>query len=169
MKKKGIQLGQAFGAVLALVLIAILVIIAIYLFTSLGSSFTGTASGSVINETAAWVNGSGYTLKAATTNCSFASPSITTVTNWTTGAIIASGNYTLIGNVLYNKTAMIWNDTYVSYSYTHGGQACVASEAMVTNFSGYPTLVGLVGTIIFLALVIGVLVSAFAFGGRRGM
>lgn len=89
--KKGIQLGQAFGAVLALVLVAVLVIIAIYLFTTLGSSFTT------------------------------------------------------------------------------GSAAANATGTMVTQFGNYPTLVGLVGTIIFLALVIGVLVSAFAFGGRRGM
>lgn len=90
--KKGIQLGQAFGAVLALVLVAVLVIVAIYLFTTLGSSFTA------------------------------------------------------------------------------GSAATNATNTMVTQFGNYPTLVGLVGTIIFLALVIGVLVSAFAFGGgRKGM
>jgi hypothetical protein len=36
--KKGIQLGQAFGAVLALVLVAIMVIVAIYMFSSLGTT-----------------------------------------------------------------------------------------------------------------------------------
>ena len=89
--KKGIQLGQAFSAVLALVLVAVLVIIAIYLFTTLGTSFTA------------------------------------------------------------------------------GSAALNATNTMTTQFGNYPTLVGLVGTIIFLALVIGVLVAAFAFGGKRGV
>ena len=89
--KKGIQLGQAFGAVLALVLVAVFVIIAIYMFTTLGTSFTA------------------------------------------------------------------------------GSAAANATNTMTTQFGNYPTLVGLVGTIIFLALVIGVLVSAFAFGGRKGV
>jgi quinol-cytochrome oxidoreductase complex cytochrome b subunit len=89
--KKGIQLGQAFGAVLALVLVAVLVIIAIYLFTTLGSSFE------------------------------------------------------------------------------KGSAATNATGTMVTQFAAYPALVGLVGTIIFLALVIGVLVTAFAFGGKKGV
>lgn len=97
--KKGIQLGQAFGAVLALVLVAVLVVIAIYLFTVLGQSIQGNTSANPSNPSAA-----------------------------------------------YNATA-----------------------AMVTQFAQYPTLIGLVGTIIFLALVIGVLVGAFAFGGRKGM
>ena len=88
--KKGIQLGQAFGAVLTLVLVAVLVIIAIYLFTSLGNSFTASSS------------------------------------------------------------------------------AANATTTMITQFSTYPALVGLVGTIIFLGIVIGVLVASFAFGGKRG-
>jgi hypothetical protein len=88
--KKGIQLGQAFGAVLTLVLVAVLVIIAIYLFTTLGASFTANSA------------------------------------------------------------------------------AANATNVMVTQFGSYPALVGLVGTIIFLALVIGVLVASFAFGGRKG-
>jgi hypothetical protein len=37
---------------------------------------------------------------------------------------------------------------------------------MITQFANYPTLVGLVGTIIFLGLVIGVLVASFVFGGK---
>ena len=86
--KKGVQLSQAFGAVLTVVLIAVLVIIAIFLFNTLGDTFTdGTAADN-------------------------------------------------------------------------------ATDAMITQFATYPALVGLVGTIIFLGLVIGVLVASFVFGGR---
>ena len=81
--KKGIQLGDAFSAVLTLVLVAVLVIIGIYLFTSLGSTFTA------------------------------------------------------------------------------GSAATNATNTMVTQFGNYPALVGLVGTIIFLGIVIGVLVASF--------
>lgn len=41
-----------------------------------------------------------------------------------------------------------------------------ATNVMIEQFGTYPTLVGLVGTIIFLGLVIGVLVASFVFGGR---
>ncbi len=87
--KKGIQLSQAFGAVLTLVLVAVLVIIAIFLFVTLSDSFTANS---------------------------------------------AQAN---------------------------------ASDDMVDEFANYTSLIGLVGTIIFLGLVIGVLVASFAFGGRR--
>lgn len=86
--KKGIPLSQAFVAVLTVVLVAVLVIIALYLFTSLGTSFTANS---------------------------------------------ASAN---------------------------------ATSVMITQFGTYPALVGLVGTIIFLGIVIGVLVASFSFGGR---
>ncbi len=89
--KKGIQLQNAFGAVLAVVLIAVLVIIAIFLFDALSSSFTD------------------------------------------------------------------------------GSDAANASDEMITQFATYPALIGLVGTIIFLGIVIGVLVASFVFGGRRGV
>jgi len=87
-KKKGLALGNAFGAVLTLVLVAVLVIIAIYMFVQLSSTFTANS---------------------------------------------AQAN---------------------------------ASNTMITQFGNYPALVGLVGTIIFLGLVIGVLVASFVFGGK---
>lgn len=43
-----------------------------------------------------------------------------------------------------------------------------ATTVMIEQFGTYPVLVGLVGTIIFLGLVIGVLVASFVFGGRGG-
>ncbi len=88
--KKGIALNQAFGAVLAVVLIGVLVIVAIFLFVSLGDTFTA------------------------------------------------------------------------------GSAEANATNTMITQFGTYPTLVGLVGTIVFLGLVIGVLVASFVFGGRGG-
>lgn len=90
-KKKGIQLNQAFGAVLAVVLIGVLVVIAIFLYVQLGSTFTANS---------------------------------------------AEAN---------------------------------ATNALIVQFGTYPALVGLVGTIVFLGLVIGVLVSSFVFGRNAGI
>ncbi len=53
-------------------------------------------------------------------------------------------------------------------TFTAGSAEANATETMITQFGTYPTLVGLVGTIIFLGLVIGVLVASFVFGGRGG-
>ncbi len=51
-------------------------------------------------------------------------------------------------------------------TFTAGSAELNATNTMITQFGTYPVLVGLVGTIIFLGLVIGVLVASFVFGGR---
>lgn len=172
-KKKGIQLNQAFGAILTLVLVAVLVIIGIVLFVNLISGpFVNIVSVSVIDEVITPVSDPGATTANATF-CNFGSFSVATVTN-TTGSFIAPGNYSTdatagtIQNItpLFNGTETNW---LLNYSYQWGSAACTASQDMITQFGTYPVLVGLVGTIIFLGLVIGVLVSSFAFGRRRGI
>jgi len=51
-------------------------------------------------------------------------------------------------------------------TFTPGTSESNATNTMITQFGTYPVLVGLVGTIIFLGLVIGVLVASFVFGGK---
>ena len=166
IKKKGIELNQAFGAVLAVVLVAVLVIIAIFLFTTLGDTFADK-SATVTNESGAYINGTGYSLDNAGA-CNFNTPAITTIYNATNGVVITSGNYSVSSvGLLSNSTATNWADVNVTYTYNWGGEACEATVAMSTQFGTYPALIGLVGTIVFLGLVIGVLVASFVFGGRK--
>ena len=165
IKKKGIQLNQAFGAVLAVVLVAVLVIIAIFLFEALGDGFIDQST-IVANETGAYINATGYTLDTVTA-CNWQSAAITSAANATDGTTILVGNYTLSSaGVLSNATVTNYADVNLAYTYVWGGEACTATESMVTQFGTYPALVGLVGTIVFLGLVIGVLVGSFVFGGR---
>ena len=165
--KKGIQLSQAFGAVLTLVLVAVLVIIAIVIFVQLGDSFAGTSAVTVTNETGGWLNQTEYILDASTV-CSVGGLSVTQVGN--TSGVIPVANYTVDTSTFGVTSADFFLNVSAvnyTYSYTWGSSACDASEDMTSEFSNYTSLVGLVGTIIFLGLVIGILVSAFAFGGRR--
>ena len=169
--KKGIALNQAFGAVLTLVLVGVLVIIAIFMFVTLGATFN-TISVTVNNETDAYINLTGYTLDG-TSDCNFNTPVITALWNATSPILlIDSGNYTVsAAGVLTNLTESDFSTgsfaMNVSYTYLQGGEACEATDELITQFGTYPVLVGLVGTIIFLGLVIGVLVASFVFGGRR--
>lgn len=166
--KKGIQLNQAFGAVLTLVLVATLVIIAIVIFVQLADSFAGTTS-VTINDEVLTATDAG-TAVANATDCGFGSFDLVTATN-ATGLLINSGNYsTTSAGLVTNLTTQIgataapWT---LNYTYTWGSTACTASEDTIVEFAAYTSLIGLVGTIIFLGLVIGILVTAFAFGGRR--
>ena len=161
--KKGIALSQAFGAVLIVILVAVLVIIALVIFGSIGNSFTATATAT--NETGGFINNTGYTLTDASV-CNFANPSITSALNSTSGGTILAGNYSVTGaGVVTNATLTTWNNVTFTYTYTWGTEACTASDDMITQFATYPVLVGLVGTIIFLGLIIGVLIASFVFGG----
>ena len=174
VNKKGIQLSQAFGAVLTLVLVAVLVIIAIVIFVNLSTSFAGTSTVSVINQSLT-IPGSGIISTGVSVNCSFGDFEVGAVYNRSLD-IPRPANNTLVKDVDYvvfadnssigNLTGG-WNESFIEYSYTWGSTACDASEDIVTEFANYTSLIGLVGTIIFLGLVIGILVVAFAFGGRR--
>ncbi len=168
-RKKGIQLNQAFGAVLALVLVAVLVIVGILVFVNLATAFAGTNSLSVVNESVTPTDAG--VLLAGSSNCSAGDFSVTQARNGTIGPIIDAGNFTvnsdtgLFQNLTSEFTTVAW---LVDYSFTDGSAACDASDNLVVQFGTYPALVGLVGTIIFLGLVIGVLVASFLFTGRRG-
>lgn len=175
-RKKGIALNQAFGAVLTLVLVAVLVIIAIVLFVNLGATFTNLDTYAADNETLTAVTEVAQFVAQSptenTTLCNYADFSVV-ATNATGGEIILVANYTAsasAGSILsaadgnYNNTD--WN---LTYSGNWGGQSCVATDNMIVQFATYPILIGLVGTIIFLGLVIGVLVASFVFGRRSGI
>ena len=167
-RKKGIQLNQAFGAVLTLVLVAVLIIVAIVIFVSLESSFLGTTADTVVNESVTPTDAG--TAVANASACGFENFAVTAVYNDSTSTLINTGNYSTdatagtITNLTSEYSATAWN---VTYTYTWGSEACIASDNMTDEFSNYTSLIGLVGTIIFLGLVIGVLVASFAFGGRR--
>ena len=167
-RKKGIQLNQAFGAVLTLVLVAVLVIIAIVIFVNLATSFTGASDETVTGESLTPTD-AGVSV-GAVGNCSFGDFALTSANNATaSGTLIASGNYsTTSAGVVTNLTSEYSDSAWVlNYTYTWGSEACAVSEEMTDEFGNYASLIGLVGTIIFLGLIIGFLVVAFAFGGRR--
>ena len=167
--KRGIALNQAFGAVLALVLIAVLVIVAILLFVNLGDSFTNLASATSTNETVDMTTNTPQRLGNASL-CNLQDFAVTAVFNETTHDVIPASNYTVTGDGTINNTDQSFpNNWLVSTSSNWGGDSCVATDNIIAQFGTYPTLIGLVGTIIFLGIVIGVLVASFVFGGRKAI
>ena len=129
----------------------------------------GTETASVTDESVTPIGDAGVAL-GGTSNCSSAGFAVSTFTN-SSGTLMSSANYTVSGaGVVVNTTALTGDSVTPwigNYTYTWGSQACTASENMTSEFGNYTSLIGLVGTIIFLGLVIGILVAAFAFGGRR--
>ena len=169
-EKKGIQLSQAFGAVLTVVLVGVLVIVAIFMFVNLAPSLDNQAtSGS--NRTITTVSEVGQLIN--TSDCDLNAVAGFVATNATSGDLIVAGNYTITSIGILSTTGddVTFNGTNWNVSYTglEGGDACRANKTMITQFGTYPVLVGLVGTIVFLGLVIGVLVASFVFSGKRGV
>lgn len=169
--KKGIQLNQAFGAVLALVLVAILVVVAIVLFSSLMTSIPNQA-GSSFNETFTPSANGTVTAVSNSTLCDFSDFAVTYAVNSTDNVTVDSTWYTVGSTGTITPAVPGDNASYLDgtwkllYTYTYGTAECDASSEMIDQFATYPVLIGLLGTIIFLGLVIGVLVAAFVFGGK---
>jgi flagellar biosynthesis protein FliQ len=161
--KKGIPLQMAFSAVLIVLLIGVLVIVGIVLFQALTSvqSSTSTVTNEAVTMTSAGVVLSNFS------NCGYITSTVTNVAN-ATNQLVSGGNYTYTAatGTLVNLTGSgsAWK---VNYSVTDGGSVCTGSTSMITQFSGYIVLVGLIGTIIFLGIVIGVLISSFAAGKSK--
>ncbi len=173
--KKGIALNQAFGAILAVVLIGVLVIVAILIFVSLGNTFTNLDTTGANAETLD-ASATVFVAQSPTGNstlCSYGSFVVVSALNDSDKTAIAAPNFTTTssGSILFTSDAAAdahLNGTTweVNYTANWGGNSCVAANDLVTQFATYPRLVGLVGTIIFLGIVIGVLVSSFVIGRR---
>ena len=70
------------------------------------------------------------------------------------------GVFTIINPEKYYTYVLIsWDYVVTSASET--------SNLLVTEFSNYTSLVGLVGTIIFLALIISIIVGSFYFSSKK--
>lgn len=169
--KKGIPLNQAFGAILTLVLVGVLVIIAIFIFASLAPSLDNQATSGTNQTVTAVSETEGQVINSSA--CDLNGVTVISVNNATGDEVITSANYTVSdsGVILSTGNDARFNNTdwNITYSGLEGGDACRANKTMIEQFATYPVLVGLVGTIIFLGLVIGVLVASFVFGGKGGV
>ena len=111
---------------LSLIVMIFIIGLLIMIFTIMGSKMrdaTYTATeGSVAMESVdatSFTNGTGYTLAKSATELNFRSPVIVAVYN-NTNELLGSGNYTLVGNLLKNATAIAGaTNVKVNYTYTY--------------------------------------------------
>ncbi len=167
LNKKGQAEEGSFATLLGIVLIAVLVIVAIFLFVTLSASFVDLETVTVTGEALTPITAG--TAVSNSSVCNFAGLIVDSAVN-STNDFIDPGNFTVSGGTianltgLENETASPWN---INYSYNFGGGACTATQVMITQFSSYPVLIGLVGTVFFLGLVVSVLVGSFGGVARR--
>jgi len=122
------------------------------------------------------INNSGYVLGASLTQPGFAGPAITTITNITSSLLIPSNNYTLVGNIIYNSTATVWDAIEVNYTYQYysvyqkGTSGLLANVSTgITGFFGAvnPVYAILAVLVIILVLVVLVRVVSNPSGGKE--
>ena len=154
------------STVVAMVVVVMVVIAALIVGTLTSNSVFNdiTASGSVTNETGAYINSTGYTLGQASVS-GFTSPAITAAFNATDNSSIGTGNITVSGaGVVTNATATEWNDVIISYTYTYSTGRNLAGVnitevsnnfgSFVTNLIAFLAVMGTILGVVWLVLYV---------------
>jgi hypothetical protein len=181
MKNKKGQYGIDTVTQIAVALfILLLVIVAVIIggFALLTKNvFPDTLNPATATDSNKWFNGTGWTL-AQSTLSGFTTPTITSAINASSGLTIPASNYTLVGNIVYNTSAVNWNNATFTYYYKSLGASSGYNQAtgMVTNltnasagfFGSSSTFFGILVVVvimIFLGLMIG---AVMLFKNRNG-
>lgn len=168
MDKKGQlnleTIGKTTIVILTLVILSISALLILTIMSSDSVIDQSSLSTTVANENG-HVNVTGYTLSTSTIR-GFASPTITLVTNRTSGATIAAGNYTVSSvGVVTNASSAQWNLVNITYTYNYNSLtannvneiAGNVSSGNVTFFTNIPTIFTILGIVLIIS-VIGLLV-----------
>ncbi len=168
MKNKG-QLGNLQGIILALVIVGILLGAGFFIFDEFLDQ-TNNNIFSVVNETEAYINSTGYRLVAADA-IGFNSAEISLAVNATLGsdAAINAANFTLnpTTGILTNATAINFGNVTLNYDYQSGGNAFKGIELATTALLTIPNLLGLIILIAMVGIILAVIFNVIP-GARQG-
>jgi len=152
--------------VTAMIVVVMVVISALIVATLTSNSIFDDipATGTVTNETGAYINSTGYTLDQASIS-GFTSPVITALYNSTDNTTILTGNVSVTdAGLMTNATVTNWDDVSVSYTYTYstgsnlgGVNVTQISEdfgSFVTNLIAFLAIMGTIIGAIWLVLYV---------------
>jgi len=175
LNKKGQTNGLLTGLIFGVVALVIAIIIGFVIVSTLndsgitslsqngGRTVTVTSENIITHGSPVYLNQTGYTLAYYNTAIRDTF-TIVNVTNYSSGGILLSGNYTLTTGVLKNATATTFNNVSVTYTFRELNDV---ADRMIGNLTGgvdnvsgkIPTIL-LIGAIILilgiLALLVGV-------------
>lgn len=177
MKNKGIMgldTAKAFiVGLLGLVIVGVLTMVIFGALTDTTLVGPDTESGSVTNETGAYINATGYTLDKAS-ETGFSSPAITAAYNYTDNTLIGSGNYTVSdAGVVTNTTTTNYDNVSISYTYNY--ETTSNEEKVVNNassgisdfFSNTSVWLSLLGVVIIILIIAAVVSVVNRFGSEQ--
>lgn len=166
ISRKG-QVNTLAPAMLALVFAAIILVFGLIISQELrDTDIVKEAVNPTVNETGGYLNATGYTL-AQSTAPGYANPVISSIENATDGTTVATGNYTLTGNVLTNATEVVHWDVNVIYSFTRGGEAYDSTNSTIVGLGTFADFWEIIILAIVITIVIGLLLLTFGGQGRR--
>ena len=153
MQKKG-NVSNIAPAIIILVVAAATLFFGLILTENLKTT-SGTYSYTVVNESM-FFNSSGDTFNLAS-SCAFNSPAVVLAINGSSGATISAGNYTIVGNSIYNASAAVWSSANVTYSYKAGSVSCDAVNKTISGLGTFADFWSIIVLAIVISVVIGIL------------
>ncbi len=131
-------------------------------------------SNTVLGEDGGYINETGYDLDDSSAT-GFTNPSITSAFNTTSGAVIQSGNWTLLTNgTVLNATSQTWGNVTFNYTYQiiSGDARAISgntSGGLVDFFENTSTILSILAVVvIILAIAIIIFVIKRFSGGSPG-
>jgi len=162
MNKKG-QISSLTGIVSSLIIIAIFIVAGLVIVQEFyEQDELADTQATVINETIAYINETGYTLLESSAS-GFNSVRIIVAYNDTSGNsgvggynwTIPSGNYSVSSaGVVTNATTEIYYNVSISYTFQYGEGAYSGMEDTLTAVRQIPTTLGLVILIVMIGIIL---------------
>lgn len=174
MNNKG-QINTITPGIVAIVVAVIILVIGIVIVNNIveNPELNQQFSTTVANESA-FLNSSGYNLTFP------GSPGVNNVVivrviNGSSGTILTSPNYTLVTTDLNRRFLVINGSTNpqvyvnvnITYSYFYGDASYVSASQALTGLASLGTYVPLIVLALAAAIIIGLILSGFTFGGSR--
>ena len=166
-RKKALTLGDAFPAVLTVLLVGILLVASMFLIGEIQTSISEEVSDITINETIGPITEIGIGVANASV-CNFGNFNVITAINGSS-FVIDPANFTASnGVVAFTGDDLTYNNTEynVTHTFRRGGAVCQSAEDLSERFGDTVPLIGLILIIVMIAIVIGVLVSSFFVQGK---
>jgi hypothetical protein len=184
--KKGITGGLVQSLVFGVASLVIAVIIAFVIVSTINDADLldgGETSFTVSNEATAWLNATGYRVRAAfsaneskNVNGSYV---LVTVQNTTSGLTLTAANYTIDTNGRITNDSVEYHALTINYTYTQLSEEQIATNALAANLTAgvhnvseqIPTVL-LVAAVVLILAIMGVLVGVWKrmrLGGSGGI
>ena len=155
--------------IMSIVIIGITLVLGIYIADTIGQAVDApNTPASIVNETGAYINGSGYTVDSSTA-LDFSGLSVTALFNATDDTAIGLANITVVNSGFINATAINYFDVLVSYGYTYTAptNSSVAAYAVVDALATGTSWISILVVVGFATIILTMLTAGLGQAARE--